>query len=146
MRMDLIDQTLYPKFTKYIKNDLKSVAKVGSIRRAFMKYGQLDHAGLKRALNWGNNPKVNVNWTITDYGEFQPGVGSNVLQIRRSLVLDFEAGRDWVRNKSGRRVHLAGATVLHELIHWADDQDGKDYKGEEGELFEQAVYGKVLSY
>ena len=144
MWMDLIDQTLYPKFTDYIKKDMKAVAGVKSIRRAFMKYGQLDHAGLKRALTWGNKPKVNVNWTISDYGEFQPGVGSNVLQIRRSLVLDFEAGWDWVRNKGGDRVHLAGVTVLHELIHWADDQDGKDYKGEEGELFEKAVYGKVL--
>lgn len=144
MYVGLIDRVLYPKFYRYLRYDLPAVADVKSIRRAFMKYGQLDHAALKRALKWTERPTVNVTALDGDYGSFQPGVKSNTIKIDSDLVDDFEAGRDWVRNKGGDKVHLAGVTVLHELIHWADDQDGSDYRGEEGELFEKRVYGKVL--
>ena len=39
---------------------------------------------------------------------------------------------------------LMEATLLHELVHWGDWQDGKDQDGEEGNLFEIAAYGEVL--
>ena len=39
---------------------------------------------------------------------------------------------------------LIGATMLHELAHWGDDQDGKDIPGEEGNMFETAAYGMVI--
>ena len=144
MYISLIDRVLYPSFYKYVRYSLPDVAKVESIRRAFMKYGQLDHAGLKRALKWNEKPTIDVTSLTGAYGEFTPDTGSNVIKIDVDLVKKFEAGTDWVLNKGGSKVHLSGATILHELVHWADDQDGKDYKGEEGELFEKAVYGKVL--
>lgn len=144
MYLSLIERVLYPKFYKYLRYDLPEVAKVKSIQRAFLRYGQLDGASLKRALEWGEYPTVDVTDLTGAYGEFQPGIKSNIIQIDRDLVKEFEAGRDWVTNKGGDKVHLAGATVLHEMIHWADDRDGTDYPGEEGELFEKAVYGKVL--
>jgi hypothetical protein len=144
MYISLIDQVRFPKFAFYVYRDLPAVAKVASIRRAFQKYGQLDHAGLKRALKWRERPTIDIKTLTAAYGSFSPGVGSNIIEIDTDLIRRFEAGRDWVFNKGGGKVHLAGATVLHELIHWADDQDGKDYRGEEGELFEKAVYGKVL--
>ena len=55
--------------------------------------------------------------------------------MKLSLVDQFE-------RSSGGNVLLQtiGATILHELVHWGDDQDGVDYPGEEGELFEKHVY------
>ena len=59
------------------------------------------------------------------------------------IAFEFEAGR-------GRRVvraghaYLVGVTLLHEMTHWADDQDGVDRPGEEGEEFERAMYGSVI--
>ncbi len=47
-------------------------------------------------------------------------------------------------------VYYAGATVLHELTHWADAQDGVNSAGadgnpvEDGNAFERGVYGKVM--
>jgi hypothetical protein len=38
---------------------------------------------------------------------------------------------------------MVGVILLHELVHWADDQDGVDTVGEEGFSFEDAVYGGV---
>jgi len=78
------------------------------------------------------------------YGEFEPGIGSNEISIERLLVVDFEAGRG-MRVVGAGSVPLVGVTLLHELVHWGDDQDGIDRPGEEGEEFERAVYGRVVN-
>jgi hypothetical protein len=146
MWMSFIDRVRYPKFYAYLRYDLPDVAKVSSIRRAFMRYGQLDRASLERALKWNEEPKCDVTAVSGgDYGEYDWGAGTNVIKVDDDLVDEFEAGRDWVHTKSGAKVHLAGVTVLHELMHWADDRDGIDQgPTEEGEAFERMVYGKVL--
>jgi hypothetical protein len=35
-----------------------------------------------------------------------------------------------------------GTTILHEYVHYGDFQDGVQYPGEEGDLFELYVYGE----
>ncbi len=46
---------------------------------------------------------------------------------------------------------VAGVTLLHELTHWADAQDGVDNPvpgdptNEEGMAFERDIYGKVMN-
>lgn len=139
-----MEQVLYPKFTSYLKKDLPRVAEVDTIRRAFQRYGQLDRASLKRALRWGEEPTIDVDDLIGEYGHFVPTPGNNTIKIDRDLVKKFEAGTDWAKTRSGRRVRVAGVAVLHEMIHWADNIDGTDYPGEEGEKFEKMVYGKVI--
>ena len=37
------------------------------------------------------------------------------------------------------------STLLHEFTHYGDAQDGTDYPGEEGFLFEEAVYGQRIN-
>ncbi|RVT84220.1 hypothetical protein DXV76_11055 [Rhodobacteraceae bacterium CCMM004] len=144
MRMSFVDQALFRKFRTYVKDDMPEVAKVGKIRRAFQRYGQLDRASLERALRWGEQPTIDVTPLSGSYGEFVPTPGNNVIKIDTDLVRKFEAGTDLVKTRSGAKVHLAGVTILHEMIHWADNIDGTDYPGEEGEKFERMVYGKVL--
>ncbi len=144
MWMSLIDQARFRKFRSYVKYDMPDVAKSWRIRRAFERYGQLDNTSLKRALKWGEEPKIDVTPLTGAYGEFTPTPGNNVIKIDTDLVRKFEAGTDIVSTRSGKDVHLAGATILHEMIHWADNIDGRDYPGEEGEKFERFVYGKVL--
>ena len=76
--------------------------------------------------------------------------GSNEIQIDEDLVKDFEAGKGIVKNAAGKQVYLVGATLLHELTHWADAQDGVDHpvpgdpSNEEGNAYEKGVYGKIL--
>ena len=63
---------------------------------------------------------------------------------------EFEAGKGLRATTSGKQVYLVGVTLLHELTHWADAQDGHDDAvpgdpgNEEGEAFERAVYGGVI--
>ncbi len=78
-------------------------------------------------------------------GEFTPDVGSQELRVNRKMVEEFEAGRGKRPTPDGREVYVLGVTILHELIHWGDDQDGVDRPAEEGEEFEKTVYGAVIN-
>lgn len=57
---------------------------------------------------------------------------------------EFENGGG-IRKARNGNVYLIGVTLLHELIHWCDDQDRIDRPGEEGEEFENLVYGNVIN-
>ena len=66
-------------------------------------------------------------------------------------VKEFEAGKGLRKTAHGHMVFLVGVTLLHELTHWADDQDGVDDPvpgdptNEEGEEFERRVYGGIVN-
>jgi len=143
MKMSHADIASYPKFSKYVRFSLPQVIKVPAIVRAMQTIGQLNKATLTRALTWGSDPSIKVVALAGEYGEFTPDVHSNEIRINSTLVADFEAGRD-LRAVRGGHAHLAGITVLHEMIHWGDDQDGIDRPGEEGEEFERLIYGAVI--
>ncbi|NDR59327.1 hypothetical protein [Aliiruegeria sabulilitoris] len=144
------DQTTYPRFARYVRRDLPTIANIASMRRAFRRYAQMDRATLQRALRWGNQPTLNITALTSPpgtfrNGEFTPGIDSDELRLNVLLVRAFESGSPpnlaYTRNAAGTRMPRVGVTILHELVHWGDDQDGIDYAGEEGELFEVEVYG-----
>ncbi len=153
MQMKNADLVRYSKFAYYVRVNLPQVADVPAIVQAFQKYGQINRTTLKRALKWGQGPEIKITQLKDDegndlYGEFTPDINSNEIRIDTDVVEEFEAGRGILKTKSGKDVYLAGVTLLHELIHWADDQDGIDWKGgvddEEGAQFERDVYGQVI--
>ena len=144
MKMSAADQAGFPKLTQYVRYSLPKVADVPIIRSAMLEIAQLNHAKLKQALAWGNEPTLKVTSLAGALGEFTPDIGSNEIRVDTHVVQEFEAGRGW-RNARAGRVLLVGVTILHELTHWGDDQDGVDRPGEEGEEFERKVYGKVIN-
>jgi len=137
------DRTRYPKFSHYVKNDLPKIIDVPLIVSAMAKIGQLNRHKLKLALTWGFRPELSVVQLEGAYGEFTPNSHSNEIRIDQALVENFERniGIRYVNNKN---VYLVGVTILHELVHWGDDQDGVDRPGEEGAEFERAIYGRVI--
>lgn len=140
MIMNLMDQKTYPNFKYYIKNDLPKVHSIPKIANALLKNGEIKKNNLRVVLGWGFQPTIKVvTMPKNQCGEFTPNSKSNELRISKSLVDEFE--------KSGgaaKITRLVGATILHELAHWGDDQDGKDIPGEEGNLFETEAYGSVI--
>lgn len=140
-------ETTYPKFTKYLKQSMPTVADVPSIVAAFQKFGQIDRTTLKRALKWGELPVINIEPDPDNYGSFNGDVDPELINLDADTVKLFEDGHGVTKTAFNRDIYLIGAKLLHELVHWADFRDGIDYTddgGEEGELFEKAVYGKVL--
>ena len=145
MRMTHQDQVKYPKFTKYVRYALPQVVSNKSIVAAFQKYGQIDRATLKRALEWGNEPHITIKPLVGALGEFNASVDSNEINIDDAVVQEFEDGHGLRKTKYNKKVYLVGVTLLHELVHWADNIDGIDFPDEEGEQFEKDVYGQVIN-
>lgn len=146
MQMSPGDVKTYPKFKQYVSIAIPKVVEVTSIITAIHKFaGVIDEAKIKEALLWGKGPLIKIV-VMDDYGQFTPNSKSNEIRVQQQLVKDFESGSKNAlrKTKSGNLVYLVGVTLLHELTHWADDQDGIDTEGEEGEHFENAIYGKVL--
>ncbi len=140
MKMSIGDQKNYPNLKYYIKNDLPKVNGIQKISDALLKNGEIKKRDLRTVLAWGAEPTIKVvNMPTNQCGEFTPNSKSNELRISKALVKKFE-------RSDGAKIitRLVGATILHELAHWGDDQDGKDIPGEEGNLFETAAYGFVI--
>ena len=144
MKMNAVDIKTYPKLAYYVKNNLPSIVKAPGLIVAMSKIGQLKKAKLISALKWGNGPQIKITPLVGVVGEFTPGKKSNEIRIDTTLVKNFESGKG-VRKARAGNVYLVGVTLLHELVHWGDDQDGIDRPGEEGEEFEKLIYGKVIN-
>jgi Metallopeptidase toxin 3 len=143
MRMNLADTRTYPKFAYYVRVNIPQVIHVPAIVSAFRRIGGIDRPTLRQALIWGSGPSIRITPLVGANGEFTPNIGSQEIRIDRGIVQEFEAGRGVQMARAGR-VYLVGTTLLHELIHWADDQDGIDRAGEEGVEFEVAMYGRDI--
>lgn len=144
MQMSAADMRDFPKLKQYVSVALPKVQMVAPIINAIQKNaGTIDKATIKEALIWGKGPMIKVV-VMNPLGEFSPNIHSNELRIQKKMVQDFEAGKGLRKTAAGKLVYLVGVTLLHELTHWADDQDGVDTAGEEGELYEKDVYGKVI--
>jgi len=149
MRLDAATQRAHPKLKQYLKDEMPKAAEIKVIVSAIKKFaGTITRAEIKTALEWGKDPLVVVTpnlWCagVKAFGCTRPG-SPDQIEVDRALVQRFERGRDKVRTGSGKRVSLLGATLLHELTHWADLKDGIDTAGEEGNKFETEIYGKVV--
>lgn len=146
MQMSADDIKKYPKFKQYVSIAIPKVVEATTIIKAIHKYaGVIEESKIKEALLWGKGPMIKIV-VMDDYGQFTPNSLSNEIRIQEKIVKEFESGskNSLKKTKSGKLVYLVGVTLLHELTHWADDQDGIDTEGEEGEHFENAIYGKVI--
>lgn len=154
MKLDEATMRKYPKFHYYVRVNMPEVRNIKAIISQIQKLsGATSRETIKDALKWGNNPTIKVVPNLVCAGVNAYGCyawGSNDIQVDEDLVKDFEAGKGLVKNAAGKQVYLVGATLLHELTHWADAQDGVDNpvpgdpSNEEGNAYEKGVYGKVL--
>jgi Metallopeptidase toxin 3 len=148
MKLDADTIKNYPKFHYYVRVNMPEVAKVDSIINAIKKIaGKTSKTTIREAMKYGNNPLIKVVEDLKCAGDPALGCyrfGSDEIRVNKRLVDEFEAGRGIVETPGGKKVYLVGVTILHELTHWADAQDGVNATGEDGDAFETAVYGEVL--
>lgn len=144
MWLDPTDAKTYQNLAEYMSRKLPTAYKEPSIAYALQKVGQFNRIKLRQALRWGQQPTVVVRNLGGAHGEFTPNIGSNEIRVNTATVQEFESGGG-IRKARNGNVYLIGVTLLHELIHWCDDQDRIDRPGEEGEEFENLVYGNVIN-
>lgn len=144
----------YPRFAQYVREELPQFAHADDIIDTIHGLaGATPRARIVEALQWGQGPRISIVKRLVCAGGPAYGCytwGSNLLMVDEGTVGEYEAGRGQVKVNKGRQVDLIGVTLLHELTHWADAQDGVDDPvpgdptNEEGEAFERAVYGRII--
>jgi len=141
----------FRKFAAYVSVKMPEVAKVDVIISEIQKQaGTIDKKTIKEAMFWGKGPMIKIVPGLkcggTDaLGCFDFGFHSDEIRIGEETVKEFEKGKGLRKTPKGQQVFLVGVTLLHELTHWADDQDSvDDPPEEEGEAFEKAIYGGVI--
>jgi len=136
----------YKRLTQYLKNGIQEIANNKQVANALKKYGQFSDADIKKGLKWDSGPEINITKLSGAYGKFSPGIGSSTLNVDVDLVNALEKAKGKDRDYL---LFLVAVTILHEYVHYGDDQDGVDYtgalgSGEEGNAFELKTYGKVI--
>jgi Metallopeptidase toxin 3 len=129
----------YPKLAKWIIDELPKVKSNGKVWSAFVTYSELSDKA-RYAVMPHYHPYIDYK-VMLDLGRFDGPKAPSTIYLAKSLCERFES-KDWKLAKMHR---LMEATLLHELVHWGDWQDGKDQDGDEGELFELKAYGEVLT-
>jgi RHS repeat-associated protein len=147
--MDPAQAKQYERLAHYLAYNIQGVSGNQKIMNALMKYGQFSSKQINSDLRWGHGPKVVIKkFTDNAMGEFSPGTNSNTLYINQDYVELLEklpAGKQ----RDAILFRLA-MTILHEYVHFGDDQDGIDYissvgSGEEGNAFEIEAYGMNIT-
>jgi len=107
--------------------------------------GGITKDAIKAALVWGQGPTVRVVELPEGVnGRFYKGMQSHIIFISTNVVDEFDKGNGRRTTPlKGELVEQVTITLLHEMTHWADDQDGKveNSKVEEGWEFEKTVWG-----
>lgn len=159
MKMDPADIKRFPKFHYYVSINMPEVGKVTSIINAIKGLsGTIDAKTIQDALLWNQGPQIKIVKGLKSkktgkpsHGQFSMGSKSQEIRINEDTVKEFEKGKGLRKTVTGKLVYLVGVTLLHELTHWADDQDGVDdpipgdASNEEGVQFEKKVYGGVVN-
>ena len=142
--MDAIGFLRFPD--DFAKKYPKSYQRINSLNKrlnqkkfeAFAIYGQACPVDVNEALTPGKGPLIKPSdLDAGTLGQFKPGIHSQTLEIDVDLLKQYEQGK--ISNR------LLDATIEHELTHYFDDQDGVQYPGEEGNLYEIYVYGAVVN-
>jgi hypothetical protein len=140
MQMHAGDIKRFPKLQKLVSIVLPfdgTVPEIVKNIRAAAGTGVSEET-IKKALIWGQGPMIEVV-PMKDLGRFKFRKRNKVF-IRRKLVKEYEAGASLTRETaSGRVTSLVEVTLLHELTHLVD------FQAEEGNAFEEATYGEVVT-
>lgn len=128
----------YPRLANYLKYGIQGVTSNARIMSGLKKFGQLSSTSVASDLQWGKGPKIVVKSMSGANGSFSPNKGSNILNIDKGII---EQLKKALASGSDEALLLVASTILHEYVHFGDDQDGIDYPGEEGQKFEEFVYG-----
>ena len=141
-------QNIYPKLTEYLKNQLPKVGDNPKIVNAIKNITGLSAEQIKEDLKWNHGPTLNIvqlnNFALNTSHKT---TGAFSVNTPDDIYLDIDYVRALEQNINDQGIEDAwlfyiGTTILHEYVHYGDNMDGIDYPGEEGILFELAVYGQ----
>lgn len=110
MQLSSKDQTDFPKFTVYIRNDFPKLIEHSRIVAALKKHAAMSISSIARTLAWGVGPKI-----VLVTGSPPPRNFAE-LHLPDVTVSQYEANNDILITPQGRRIHQTGVLILHEII------------------------------
>ncbi len=121
-----------------IKNNAFIVSKIE-------QYGDLTAQQIKKELEWGDGPIVD----IVQLDNFCSTCGPNTYGLFEGNNPDTLLVNDLENTTPGSKLadafsFLIGVTILHEFVHYSEYQDSSWNFPESGVLFEQDVYGQTV--
>ncbi len=138
----------YPKFTEYLMNQLPKVIDNQSIVNSIKEFTSLTSEEIKGLLSWGAGPEIH----IIQLDNIHEGASSDTVgYFDKDTPNRINIDIDWVnelenqisiQSEEDAFLFFLGTTVLHEFVHWGDFNQGFEYPGEEGRLFEIRAYGE----
>ena len=166
MRMHTEDRMRYPWLAMFVVGELPRVVNKPRVWRAFEKFALADvprwGKTASASILWGQGPTLAIE-DIDDYYIAKGGVARvsgmfkhahpNKIYLDDTLVAEYEA--DHQLSDAKRYIE---ATILHELVHWANHWTGQhslltvsrngglSVETHTPEGFEIEAYGKVLGH
>tara|TARA_R110002050_G_scaffold57866_7_gene130242 strand:- start:30043 stop:31839 length:1797 start_codon:yes stop_codon:yes gene_type:complete len=146
-------ESAYPKFTEYLKNKLPNITNISKIINTIKIITGLSESQIKEDLTWGKGPTIHItqldNYSSTTsektVGLFSP-TEADVIHVDIDYVNELE---NLITDQSQEDAFLffLGTTILHEYVHYGDNQDGVEFRAgvEEGNLFEFLIYGENVN-
>lgn len=146
-------ETTYPKLTEYLINRLPNVVDIPKIINAIKIITGLPESQIKEDLTWGKGPTIHITQldnfssrtSDKTVGLFSPNE-PDVVHLDIDYVNELE---NLITDQSQEDAFLffLGTTLLHEYVHFGDNQDGMQFRDgiEEGKLFEIIVYGEDVN-
>ncbi|GAB3230171.1 hypothetical protein GCM10027454_32050 [Algoriphagus aestuariicola] len=143
-------ETEYTKLTEYIKNKIPLLKTNSTIINAIQGITGLTVEEIQQDFEWGEGPTI---W-VEQLDNYAPNTSSNTLAlfdpthpnrlfIDEDLVMELETGSSIMN--SDALIFLIGVSILHEYVHYGDFNQGVYNEIEEGNLFEESVYGTRIT-
>ena len=146
----------YPKFTKYLREELPKLKENQKIIDAITDLVDIPDQVILDALTWGQGPIIKIEPLLGDAEGQYRGILSNVLseELLHTIFIDIDLVNKFedsdIENISEDALgFFLGVVILHEYVHladyvyqdnfWDDWPNGPD---EEGYLFEENAYGQ----
>jgi hypothetical protein len=152
MRFDRGFKKHYPRLTNWIVENIPAVRHKSNVFDPFMRFAELNHGSAWTALTVNDHPPT-IDAKILSKNKF--GVHFWKCPLRKEKVFiarwfakDFEKkDPDWLAMTYIR--NALEATIMHEIVHWGDMQDGVEQPAvlidghwrDVGFQFEQEAYG-----
>ncbi len=138
--------TKYPRLTEYLRNQLPKIADIPKIVDAMHEFTQLPKDRIRQDLQWGKGPIVEIvqldNYDPGKTDSDTAGFFDDESPDRVLLDIDYVNLVENETSDPDALIFWIGTTIVHEYVHYGDFNNGFDYMGEEGRLFEISVYGE----
>ncbi len=140
MKIDSYFRKEYPKLAAWIEEEFPKVVNKPKIWNAFVKYSELGATRAVWAVTPGYQPEVGWKVMPGKNGSYSFERNPYRVFLAKRLCDEFEQAKVL----TAKLIEKVESTLLHEFVHWGDEKDGIDQKGEEGRKFEVEAYGRDI--